>query len=197
MGPRSSQFFLINLIGESIEQGLSHLCRCLSSRQPVPVPACLIHLAEMGLSSTQHCGLPLSFRFSRVALYQCLPVQPLTVNVCCILCCALLAAQGRRGRTGVDGLAFSAPLAHQPLHFFTLPRMQMITHLLGGEVKPAVHGGEYGRMPIDIKAGSTLFSYLTASSVNVWMSHGDEAVRLPEGFSTVAISRQVCFDSHI
>jgi GMP synthase (glutamine-hydrolysing) len=67
----------------------------------------------------------------------------------------------------------------------------MITHLLGGEVKPAVHGGEYGRMPIDVAAGSTLFGHLDKPSVNVWMSHGDEAVVLPEGFSAVAKSRQV------
>ncbi len=67
----------------------------------------------------------------------------------------------------------------------------MITHLLGGEVKPAVHGGEYGRMPIDIAAGSKLFSYLKTNTVNVWMSHGDEAVTLPAGFVSVAKSHQV------
>jgi GMP synthase (glutamine-hydrolysing) len=69
----------------------------------------------------------------------------------------------------------------------------MITHLLGGEVKPASHGGEYGRMPMDITPGCTLFNYLppTTTSINVWMSHGDEAVRLPEGFTCVAKSRQV------
>lgn len=68
--------------------------------------------------------------------------------------------------------------------------MQMITHLLGGQVKPAVHGGEYGRMPIDITAGSKLFSNLTVNTVNVWMSHGDEAVTLPQGFTAVAKSHQ-------
>lgn len=68
--------------------------------------------------------------------------------------------------------------------------MQMITHVLGGEVKPAHHGGEYGRMPMDITSGSTLFSYLSKTSVNVWMSHGDEAVKLPEGFTAVAKSQQ-------
>jgi GMP synthase (glutamine-hydrolysing) len=67
----------------------------------------------------------------------------------------------------------------------------MITHLLGGEVKPAAHGGEYGRMPIDITPGSRLFSYLANNTVNVWMSHGDEAVNLPQGFKAVAKSHQV------
>lgn len=70
--------------------------------------------------------------------------------------------------------------------------MQMITHLLGGEVKPATHGGEYGRMPIDITTGSKLFGYTQQRTINVWMSHGDEAVKLPEGFTAVAQSHQVC-----
>ncbi len=69
--------------------------------------------------------------------------------------------------------------------------MQMITHLLGGEVKSAVHGGEYGRMPMDIAPASQLFSFLSSTTVNVWMSHGDEAVKLPEGFVAVAKSHQV------
>lgn len=69
--------------------------------------------------------------------------------------------------------------------------MQMITHLLGGEVKPAVHGGEYGRMPMDIAPSSQLFDFLSSSTVNVWMSHGDEAVKLPAGFTAVAKSHQV------
>ena len=69
----------------------------------------------------------------------------------------------------------------------------MITHLLGGNVKAATTGGEYGRMPIDIAPGNKLFSYLPADkkSVNVWMSHGDEADRLPEGFTATAKSHQV------
>ena len=69
--------------------------------------------------------------------------------------------------------------------------MQMITHLLGGEVKGATHGGEYGRMPMDIAPASRLFSFMDKSTVNVWMSHGDEAVVLPEGFTAVAKSHQV------
>uniref|UniRef100_A0A7S0YS74 GMP synthase [glutamine-hydrolyzing] n=1 Tax=Polytomella parva TaxID=51329 RepID=A0A7S0YS74_9CHLO len=69
--------------------------------------------------------------------------------------------------------------------------MQLLTHLLGGEVSPAVKGGEYGRMPINIEPNSSLFSYLNGrESINVWMSHGDEAVRLPEGFVTIAKSHQ-------
>ncbi|GAX77333.1 hypothetical protein CEUSTIGMA_g4779.t1 [Chlamydomonas eustigma] len=77
--------------------------------------------------------------------------------------------------------------------------MQMITHLLGGEVKAATHGGEYGRMPMDVSLSSHLFSNMTKKEINVWMSHGDEAVHLPEGFSVVAKSRQgaiVAIENH-
>ena len=69
--------------------------------------------------------------------------------------------------------------------------MQLIAQLLGGEVKPATHGGEYGRMPMTIEPNSRLFSYLSKKSVSVWMSHGDEAVKLPPGFTSVAKSQQV------
>jgi GMP synthase (glutamine-hydrolysing) len=69
--------------------------------------------------------------------------------------------------------------------------MQLIVHLLDGKVTPAENGGEYGRMPIDIKSDSKLFSHLEGTkTVNVWMSHGDEAQQLPPGFSAVAKSHQ-------
>jgi GMP synthase (glutamine-hydrolysing) len=69
--------------------------------------------------------------------------------------------------------------------------MQMLVHLLGGEVKEAHTGGEYGCMPIHITPASQLYSYGPPESVNVWMSHGDEAVKLPDGFTAVARSEQV------
>ncbi len=60
------------------------------------------------------------------------------------------------------------------------------------QVRPATHGGEYGRMPILIESGSELYSaQADLKKPNVWMSHGDEAVRLPDGFQTVAKSEQV------
>ncbi|KAL4448463.1 hypothetical protein ABPG75_005682 [Micractinium tetrahymenae] len=68
--------------------------------------------------------------------------------------------------------------------------MQLIVHQLGGEVKTAEAGGEYGRMPMTVVCDSTLFSTESQDSQLVWMSHGDEAVKLPEGFSVVARSEQ-------
>ena len=62
---------------------------------------------------------------------------------------------------------------------------------LGGEVKAADGGGEYGRMAIRTTQASSLYSTETEHKQQVWMSHGDEAVRLPEGFTSVATSEQV------
>ncbi|GAB4817296.1 hypothetical protein N2152v2_004342 [Parachlorella kessleri] len=68
--------------------------------------------------------------------------------------------------------------------------MQLIVHQLGGEVKTAHGGGEYGRMPMRIVKNSNLYANQTEDGQLVWMSHGDEAVRLPEGFLVVANSEQ-------
>jgi GMP synthase (glutamine-hydrolysing) len=62
-----------------------------------------------------------------------------------------------------------------------------IAHALGGEVKP---GGkkEYGHADIDVvEPDSVLFRGLP-HSFGVWMSHGDEVTRLPEGFRRTAYS---------
>jgi hypothetical protein len=75
-------------------------------------------------------------------------------------------------------------------HLSVLPPPQLIVHTLGGEVKTAEGGGEYGRMPMRVERESTLFATETQDSQLVWMSHGDEAVRLPDGFSVVARSEQ-------
>ena len=65
--------------------------------------------------------------------------------------------------------------------------MQLLVQRLGGEVAPA-EKREYGRMPIATQPGGL---FAEAGSQMVWMSHGDEAKRLPEGFVCVAKSEQV------
>lgn len=61
---------------------------------------------------------------------------------------------------------------------------------LGGEVKVAGKQ-EYGRMEIEVVKAEGLFGNLkVGDKQSVWMSHGDEAVRLPEGFEVVARSQQ-------
>jgi GMP synthase (glutamine-hydrolysing) len=63
--------------------------------------------------------------------------------------------------------------------------LQFITHHLGGKVRPA-DKREYGHAEVNvIAADSPLFAGLP-SSLSVWMSHGDEALELPGGFSLVA-----------
>lgn len=66
--------------------------------------------------------------------------------------------------------------------------MQLIVQRLGGVVAPA-EKREYGRMPVHTSPGQ-LFGAAGGSQM-VWMSHGDEAVTLPDGFTCVAKSEQV------
>lgn len=67
--------------------------------------------------------------------------------------------------------------------------MQLIVQVLGGEVKQAAEQ-EYGRMAIKPVKGSQFYGDGSDAGEEevVWMSHGDEAVRLPEGFKVVAKS---------
>ncbi len=65
--------------------------------------------------------------------------------------------------------------------------LHYIVDKLGGKVRPGPKR-EYGHAEINVSHGkSRLFRELPAS-LNVWMSHGDEAERLPSGFSVVARS---------
>ncbi len=59
-------------------------------------------------------------------------------------------------------------------------------HTMGGEVTSG-KTKEYGRTAIEVKAESALFKGLPDKFV-VWMSHGDEVTRLPQGFITAASS---------
>lgn len=62
--------------------------------------------------------------------------------------------------------------------------MQLITHLLGGEVKKGVKG-EYGKAKLNIQESNQFLNGVKESST-VWMSHFDEVEKLPEGFSVNA-----------
>jgi len=64
--------------------------------------------------------------------------------------------------------------------------LHWMTQTLGGEVKPG-HVKEYGRTPIRTEAGGSILRDC-GKQCTVWMSHGDEAVRLPEGFTRIATS---------
>ncbi len=62
--------------------------------------------------------------------------------------------------------------------------LHFIVHQLGGKVRSADRR-EYGHADVEIVRPSALFEGLP-QHLQVWMSHGDEALELPEGFSLTA-----------
>jgi GMP synthase (glutamine-hydrolysing) len=64
--------------------------------------------------------------------------------------------------------------------------MQLMSHLLGGEVKRSGRR-EYGQAVFEALAGGTLLRGLTPRS-RVWMSHGDDVRKAPPGFRVVGAS---------
>ena len=65
--------------------------------------------------------------------------------------------------------------------------LHFIVHALGGKVSSAPRR-EYGHAEVQIEDKTTpLFAGLP-ETIKVWMSHGDEAEKLPDGFRRVAVS---------
>ena len=64
--------------------------------------------------------------------------------------------------------------------------LQFMTHALGGKVRAAQHR-EYGHAEVQVLEDSELFCGLPRA-LEVWMSHGDEALELPPGFRLSAKS---------
>jgi GMP synthase (glutamine-hydrolysing) len=62
--------------------------------------------------------------------------------------------------------------------------LQFMAHALGGKVRAAKHR-EYGHAQVERVADSEIFRDLP-STLEVWMSHGDEALELPPGFKLIA-----------
>ncbi|KAG5593221.1 hypothetical protein H5410_043735 [Solanum commersonii] len=68
--------------------------------------------------------------------------------------------------------------------------LQLLVQNIGGVVKVG-EKHEYGRMEIEVQKNYGLFGNKQIGDKQVvWMSHGDEAVKLPEGFEVVARSNQ-------
>jgi GMP synthase (glutamine-hydrolysing) len=63
--------------------------------------------------------------------------------------------------------------------------MQLITQHFGGEVIPATHH-EYGKAKLSISS-SPIFEGMRDNEI-VWMSHGDKAEKLPNGFEVIGTS---------
>jgi len=65
--------------------------------------------------------------------------------------------------------------------------MQLITQHFGGEVVAADHH-EYGKAKLHITEENTpIFKDISQDSI-VWMSHGDRAEKLPDGFKVIGVS---------
>ena len=62
--------------------------------------------------------------------------------------------------------------------------MQLTARCLGGTVKPG-RAREYGSAVIDVKDSTSLLRELPCR-LDVWMSHGDQVLELPEGFTALA-----------
>jgi GMP synthase (glutamine-hydrolysing) len=65
--------------------------------------------------------------------------------------------------------------------------LQFIVHHLGGKVRSAPKR-EYGHAEVSIEDGATLLFKELPGSLQVWMSHGDEALELPAGFHRTAVT---------
>jgi GMP synthase (glutamine-hydrolysing) len=63
--------------------------------------------------------------------------------------------------------------------------LQLITHKLGGKVRPASRR-EYGHAEVSIAEPENRLFKSLPPTLHVWMSHGDEAIDLPKGFKEVA-----------
>src|SRR5713226_6676812 len=64
--------------------------------------------------------------------------------------------------------------------------LHFMVHTLGGKVKPGAKR-EYGHAQVEVLEQSILFQGLPRE-LSVWMSHGDEAEKLPQGFRRIAQS---------
>ncbi|KAB2968438.1 MAG: glutamine-hydrolyzing GMP synthase [Thermoanaerobaculia bacterium] len=67
--------------------------------------------------------------------------------------------------------------------------MQAAARLLGGEVRPSARR-EYGRAELEVAGTGVLFAGL-GTRETVWMSHGDQVTRPPEGAAVTARSESV------
>ncbi|MDO5563198.1 MAG: glutamine-hydrolyzing GMP synthase, partial [Synergistaceae bacterium] len=65
--------------------------------------------------------------------------------------------------------------------------MQLLAHQLGGTVKKGEYA-EYGRANIDVLGGKLFTRMADEKKTQVWMSHWDQVMELPQGFKITAHS---------
>ncbi|MCI5044834.1 MAG: glutamine-hydrolyzing GMP synthase [Aquisalinus sp.] len=71
---------------------------------------------------------------------------------------------------------------------------QTMVAQLGGEVENAEHR-EFGRAEVQVTSNSPLFDgiWQTGQQYQVWMSHGDRVISLPDGFEAIAVTPSAPF----
>jgi GMP synthase (glutamine-hydrolysing) len=83
-----------------------------------------------------------------------------------------------------------APRCDEKILFMNIPilgicyGLQLGSQMLGAKIKPSKNR-EYGRTNCTIKDHSLLLDSLD-SNINVWMSHGDQVIELPDDFQSLA-----------
>lgn len=65
--------------------------------------------------------------------------------------------------------------------------MQLMALLMGGRVEASDHS-EYGRKPVQLLERKQVPFRGLPRDITTWMSHGDQILKLPDGFSTIAES---------
>jgi GMP synthase (glutamine-hydrolysing) len=71
--------------------------------------------------------------------------------------------------------------------------LQLVAQLLGGRVERAP-AREYGQARVVVERSEGLFHrFAKREALDVWMSHGDRIVTLPEGFQTLGVSANTPF----
>lgn len=102
--------------------------------------------------------------------------------------CIGIVLSGGPGSVGEADFAFDRSILASNIPILGLCfGHQTLAHEFGGTVKPG-DTREYGRAKVKI-GNSELFSGLDASE-QVWMSHGDSVVTLPQGFEVIASTEE-------
>lgn len=71
-----------------------------------------------------------------------------------------------------------------------MPNVSFLFQTLGGVVESST-SCEYGHAEIKTESSSELYNDEPSNTQSVWMSHGDHAEKLPQGFSVAALSETV------
>ena len=105
---------------------------------------------------------------------------------------AIILSGGPRSVNDISGLSYNKELFQVEIPILGICYgLQLIVKNHGGEID-SDGGGEYGLATIDIKKDSALFHGFKSSS-RVWMSHGDKALNVPNGWEFISSFIKWCY----